>query len=1138
MRLKIILFFVFMLFSLLLPQTCFAARNFEEIYARVWVSSIEEKGRLLGVEGLDVDAAGPNWVDVVVDSKRLEELRNKGFNVEVQYWTPEERNVALYGLNWNLAFHTYDQMVTEMEQVAVDYPNIVILDTLGYSVQGRMILGAKVSDNPALEEDEPEFRIIGCHHGNEYMSVEMGLNMLQYLTDNYGSIPQVTHLVNDLETWIIPMMNPDGRTAGTRYNANGVDVNRDYGYMWNGEGGGPAPFSQPETRAIRLHGLEHNFSISLSYHTTSAYVNYVWNYKNFPVLDSAFIVSISTEYASYTGYTAIEGYQWYQTYGDCNDWSYGSRGDIDATIETENSNITNCWNLNRPAMLAMMERTDDGVRGRVTDATTGQPLEAMVTCTQLGQPVFTEPMIGDYQKNLLPGTYTLKFSANGYADSIISGITVSGGSPTILNVGLRPASELFAVHVVSCYFYDPYSYPNQYQNNPTNASAALGFPDGIYASLGRGGNMILDMGEGTKIYDLDGDDFTIYEVGNDDGYSVAWCEVPYGGTWHLIGNGSGTTSFDIASQSTDSIRYLKIVDDNSGSATEWYPGCDIDAVTHPKPVIGPYLTLSHYYVDDDSLGQSLGNNDGDVDFGETIELPVVLENIGDSTASNVVATLRTSHPLISVIDSQETYGDVPAHDTARSPDAFVFTVSPQMEDNEMVTFELDITGTNGRWTYPELNILTHAPVLAYDSRVIDDMGGNANGEPDPGETCNMTVKLKNKGSQKALLVSGDLSCNDPYITVTASNSAYPDIPPDSVKGSLVPYQFSVNSNCPNGHIAEFVLDITGAGPYSAMDTFQIMIGRRSVLLVDDDDGASYDTFFVSALNSVGVLYDVWTYKTSGAPSDPVLGSYQAVIWTTGDDFGSIGNPSTLTAIDQANLQAYLNNGGKLFLSSQDLLFDNDPNDFIINYLHVAGHSDDQGENAVAGVAGDTITDGMSFTLSYPFSNLSDYIVPGTGATGIFYRTGKAASVNREGALASSPPPAGFSANLNPGDPDLVDYCALRYPDTVSVGYKVVFFAFSFEAVPQSGADPNNAKTVMARILNWFGISKSFTRGDVNQDGNINSADIVYLVNYLFVGGPEPQPWESGDVNCDGVVNSADIIYLVNYLFVGGPPPSC
>ena len=1128
MRLRIALVFAFVLLFALLSQTSFAAGDFEEIYARVWVSSIEEKGMLLGERGLDVDGAGPNWVDVVIDSERLEDLEAKGYNVEVIYWTPEERNIDLFGKDWNLQFTTYSQMVTQMQQAAADHPDILVLDTLGYSVQNRMILGAKISGNPDQEENEPEFRIIGCHHGNEYMSVEMALLMMDYLTDNYGSDPQATHLVDDLEIWIIPMMNPDGRTAGSRVNANGVDLNRDYGYMWKGLT--PDIFSQIETKVIREHGMKNNFSISLSFHTSGDIVNYVWNYKDFPVADSAFVVDISMEYGSYNGYWVVEGYNWYVTNGDCNDWSYGSRGDIDATIETDNYDIPNVWSQNGDAMLAMMERTDDGVRGIITDAGTGEPLEGMVRCMELGLPVYADPFVGDYQKNLLPGTYSFKFSANGYRDTTISGVVVSEGSPMTLNVSLSRGSELFAVHVVSCYFYDPYSYPNQYPNNPTNASAALGLPDDIFASLGRGGNIVVDVGEMTWIHDRDGDDFTVYETGpTSDGYNVYWSDVPYGGVWHYIATGDGTTSFDISAQPRDSIRYLKIIDDNDGSATEWYPGCDIDAVTHPRLASGPELTLYNYYLDDDSLGLSLGNNDGDVDFGETIELPIVLENVGDSTAFYVEATLSTAHPLVSVTDSQEVFGDIAGGDTMASTDDFVFSVSPEIEDGELITFQLEMTATNGNWTHPGLNILVHAPVLVYESNVIDDAAGNGNGEPDPGESCDMTVLLNNEGSQKAIQVSAELFCGDPYVTVTASSSAYPDIPPDSSAGCLAPYQFSVDSGCPPGYIAEFTLDITGAGPYSASDTFLIMLGRRAVLLVDDDDGESYDTFFVSALNSLGILYDLWKYDSLGSPSDSVLGSHRAVVWTTGDDYGSVGDPTTLTAEDQSKLQAYLDGGGKLFLSSQDFLYDNDPNDFIVNYLHVAGHSDDQGINSVVGVSGDTISDGMSIPLSYPFDNLSDYIVPGAGATGIFYRAGKASPVSRGGRPA-------LPNLLEGGSSDKTDYCALRYPAVGTEDYQVVFFAFSFEAVPQVGGSPNNSRTVMERIMNWFGISKAFARGDVNADGEIDAADVIYLINYLFLGGSEPQPWESGDANCDGEVDVSDVLYLINYLFLGGSPP--
>jgi len=66
----------------------------------------------------------------------------------------------------------------------------------------------------------------------------------------------------------------------------------------------------------------------------------------------------------------------------------------------------------------------------------------------------------------------------------------------------------------------------------------------------------------------------------------------------------------------------------------------------------------------------------------------------------------------------------------------------------------------------------------------------------------------------------------------------------------------------------------------------------------------------------------------------------------------------------------------------------------------------------------------------------------------------------------------------------------------------------------------------------------FLSGDANTDEKINSADITYLINYLFIGGPAPRPWENGDANCDGNINSADVSYLINYLFVGGPLPGC
>jgi hypothetical protein len=86
-------------------------------------------------------------------------------------------------------------------------------------------------------------------------------------------------------------------------------------------------------------------------------------------------------------------------------------------------------------------------------------------------------------------------------------------------------------------------------------------------------------------------------------------------------------------------------------------------------------------------------------------------------------------------------------------------------------------------------------------------------------------------------------------------------------------------------------------------------------------------------------------------------------------------------------------------------------------------------------------------------------------------------------------------------------------------------------------DPYMSSRTCNRILK-VNTNENYTYGDANGDGEINSADISYLINYLFVGGPSPHPWLTGNTNCDGSINSADVVYLINYLFLGGPPPGC
>jgi len=228
-------------------------------------------------------------------------------------------------------------------------------------------------------------------------------------------------------------------------------------------------------------------------------------------------------------------------------------------------------------MIEIIDAANMGLTGVVTDANSGEPLDATVWVEEKYWPCFTDPKVGDYHRVLMPGTYTVHYQANGYEEEVHTVEVIDSEEPTVLDVSLNRGESCYAFQVTHCNFYDPYSYPNNFQNNPTEAISALGPPDGVCASLGRGGVLVVDMG--VDIVDQDGlMDFKIFEGdGSDDGYHVSVSQE-WDGPWIPIGDGSGATEFDLEDASIDWIRFIEIRDDNDGNAYEQNPGVDIDAV--------------------------------------------------------------------------------------------------------------------------------------------------------------------------------------------------------------------------------------------------------------------------------------------------------------------------------------------------------------------------------------------------------------------------------------------------------------------------------------------------------------------------------------------------------------------------------
>ncbi|MBC7187993.1 MAG: immune inhibitor A [Calditrichaeota bacterium] len=255
-------------------------------------------------------------------------------------------------------FHNYERLVAEINAAMGNYPDLVRVIDIGDSwekTQGkadRDIWAVKISDNVAEEEDEPEVLIMGCHHAREIITPEIVLYFMNYLLSNYGTDPYVTYLVDNRQIWLVPLVNPDGHAyvfttdrwwrKNRRDNGDGsfgVDLNRNYGYMWGYDNHGsspvpsdatyrgPAPFSEPEVQAIRDLCLQHRFRISLSYHSYGQLFLYPWGYVKRNTPDQAVFRALADSCVAYNSYTpgnAASG-TIYITNGDSDDWLYGEQ---------------------------------------------------------------------------------------------------------------------------------------------------------------------------------------------------------------------------------------------------------------------------------------------------------------------------------------------------------------------------------------------------------------------------------------------------------------------------------------------------------------------------------------------------------------------------------------------------------------------------------------------------------------------------------------------------------------------------------------------------------------------------------------------------------------------------------------------
>ncbi len=392
-------------------------------------------------------------------------------------------------------YHTYGQMVDEMINISVTYPSITRLQTIGYSTGFNLpILAMKISDNPQIREDEPRILYNGVHHACEIIGVEICLAMLWDLATKYNSDSFVTNAVNENEIWIVPMVNPDGHYItrsgidtlwrkncrdnnlnGIWDNGDGVDLNRNYDFLWELGGSpdpshreyrGPYPFSENEDVALATLAQRERFVFDICFHSHRDWANgeavyYPWRWGNATAPDFNFIKTIAESIALRIPSEIGAGYTYSPIFGRATEggltrnWLYHAIGTFAYTIEVSRWYYpapylvdSLCARNIRGAYYLIKRMSQHKITGHVTDSLTGQPIVAEIrvleaySTPETIQPRMSDSLYSRFYRILPPGSYTIQVIKTGYHTKTYYNVPVIESQTTYLPVRLEQNSGI------------------------------------------------------------------------------------------------------------------------------------------------------------------------------------------------------------------------------------------------------------------------------------------------------------------------------------------------------------------------------------------------------------------------------------------------------------------------------------------------------------------------------------------------------------------------------------------------------------------------------------------------------------------------------------------------------------------------
>lgn len=292
----------------------------------------------------------------LTDAESLAELQRRGYDISIEIPDIVEYYHSRLQVTDMGGYRTFDEIVLAMDTLHNLNPAISTEKfSIGQTIEGREMWVLKISDNPDIDEDEPESFFDAAIHAREVITPLVLIESMRTLIEGYGVDTFLTRLVDTREIFFMPCFNADGYyyneviapSGGGMWRKNrrnngdgtyGVDLNRNFPFQWGYDDNGSSPITSDQTYrgtgaasepAVQnyINFIEsREFTVNITFHSYSNLILWPYGYDyNIYSPDEPLFAAMGDSMAVFNGYTPIVGWGLYPANGVTDDWMYGEQ---------------------------------------------------------------------------------------------------------------------------------------------------------------------------------------------------------------------------------------------------------------------------------------------------------------------------------------------------------------------------------------------------------------------------------------------------------------------------------------------------------------------------------------------------------------------------------------------------------------------------------------------------------------------------------------------------------------------------------------------------------------------------------------------------------------------------------------------